>query len=171
MKRAARVGLFLGLFVLAACGRGDSAAEAPRPRETTDASVAQFCGMALSEHAGPKGQIFVRGLRDPYWFSSVRDAVAFAILPEMPKAISAIYVSDMARAKNWDQPEPGIWVEARQAYFVIGSRRRGGMGADEAIPFSVAAAAHGFVDANGGRVVRFAEIPPDYVLAATSGNP
>ena len=60
---------------------------------------------------------------------------------------------------------------ARNAYFVIGSRRRGGMGADEAIPFSVAAAAQAFANANGGRVVRFAEMPKDYVLATTSGDP
>ncbi|MGD0639176.1 MAG: nitrous oxide reductase accessory protein NosL [Roseiarcus sp.] len=125
----------------------------------------------MTEHAGPKGQIFIRGLPDPYWFSSVRDAFAFTMLQETPKAISAFYVSDMARAKNWDQPEPGMWVEAREAYFVIGSRRRGGMGADEAIPFSVAAAARGFADANGGRVVRFAEMPKDYVLATSSGDP
>jgi copper chaperone NosL len=45
------------------------------------------------------------------------------------------------------------------------------MGADEAIPFSVAAAARGFADANGGRVVRFAEMPKDYVLATSSGDP
>jgi copper chaperone NosL len=163
--------VLLGLLSLAACNRGYNAAAAPRPREVTDASVAQFCGMALTEHAGPKGQIFIRGLPDPYWFSSVRDAFAFTMLQETPKAISAFYVSDMARAKNWDQPEPGMWVEAREAYFVIGSRRRGGMGADEAIPFSVAAAARGFADANGGRVVRFAEMPKDYVLATSSGDP
>ena len=136
-----------------------------------DASVAQFCGMALTEHAGPKGQIFVRGLHDPYWFSSVRDAFAFTMLQETPKAIAAFYVNDMAQAKNWNQPEPGTWVEARNAYFVIGSRRRGGMGADEAIPFGAAAAAQAFANANGGRVVRFAEMPKDYVLTATSGDP
>ena len=163
--------VLLGLLSLAACNRGDSAAAAPPPREVTDASVAQFCGMALTEHAGPKGQIFVRGLRDPYWFSSVRDAFAFTMLQETPKAIAAFYVSDMARAKNWDQPEPGMWVEAHNAYFVIGSRRRGGMGADEAIPFSVAAAAQAFANANGGRVVRFAEMPKDYILTTTSGDP
>src|SRR5208282_1885496 len=111
----------LGLMSLTAWNRGGADADAPGPREVTDASIAQFCGMALTEHAGPKAQIFVRGLPDPYWFATVRDAFAFAILPEMPKAISAIYVSDMARAKNWEQPEPGMWVEAHQAYFVIGS--------------------------------------------------
>ena len=27
--------------------------------------------------------------------------------------IPAVYVNDMARAKRWDQPEPGTWVECR----------------------------------------------------------
>jgi copper chaperone NosL len=62
-------------------------------------------------------------------------------------------------------------VEARQAFYVIGSRRRGGMGADEAIPFGDADAAHHFAEANGGRVVRFDDMPSDYVLTATPGGP
>ncbi|VFU10960.1 Copper-binding lipoprotein NosL (fragment) [Methylocella tundrae] len=91
--------IVLALLSLTAC-KEDKAADLPLPREVTDASVAQFCGMALREHAGPKAQIFVRGVADPYWFSTVRDAFAFAMLPEMPKSISAIYVNDMARAKG-----------------------------------------------------------------------
>ena len=167
MKRRA---FLLGLVFLAGCKRDDAASAAPEPREVTDASTAQFCGMALTEHGGPKGQIFIRGLKDPYWFASVRDAFAFAILPEMPKAISAIYVSDMARAKNWEQPEPGLWVEAHEAFYVIRSSRRSGMGTDEAIPFSVAAFARDFAAANGGQVVGFADMPNDYILAANSGD-
>lgn len=163
--------VLLGLVFLAACKQEDAAVEAPRPREVTDAATAQFCGMLLTEHAGPKGQIFIRGLRDPYWFASVRDAFAFTMLQEMPKAISAFYVSDMALAKNWDQPEPGMWVDAYKAYFVIGSRRRGGMGANEAVPFSVATAARAFAEANGGRVVRFVKMPRDYILTTTPGDP
>lgn len=162
--------VLLALLALTACKRDDAADAAPRPREVTDAATAQFCGMALTEHAGPKAQIFIRGLPDPYWFSTVRDAFAFAILPEMPKAISAIYVSDMARAKDWDQPEPGMWVEAHQASYVIGSRRRSGMGGDEAIPFGEPAAARRFADANGGRIVNFADMPSDYILTATPGD-
>lgn len=165
-----KIALLLGLLSLAACGRAEGTAEAPRPREVTDASVAQFCGMALAEHGGPKAQIFVRGLADPYWFASVRDAFAFTMLQETPKAIAAIYVNDMARAQNWDQPETGTWVEAHQAFYVIDSRRRGGMGTDEAIPFGVADAAQAFAKANGGRVVGFAEMPRAYVLASASGD-
>jgi len=162
--------MLLGLLALASCKQDKAAAALPSPREITDASVGQFCGMALTEHAGPKGQIFVRGLLDPYWFATVRDAFAFALLPEMPKAIDAIYVNDMGRAQNWDQPEPGTWVEAHAATFVIGSRRRSGMDTGEAIPFGDAAAARRFADANGGQLVGFADMPPGYILTASAGN-
>ena len=77
----------------------------------------------------------------------------------------------MARVKDWDQPEPGTWVDAHKALYVIGSRRRTGMGTDEAIPFGGAGAARLFADANGGRIVSFDEMPRDYVLTADSGNP
>jgi copper chaperone NosL len=162
--------LSLAVLSLAACKRDKTDAALPPPREITDAAVGQFCGMALSEHAGPKAQIFVRHLPDPYWFATVRDAFAFAMLPEMPKAIIAIYVSDMARARNWDQPEAGTWVEAHRASFVIGSDRRSGMATDEAIPFGDDAAARRFAAANSGRVVRFAEMPRDYILTAPPGR-
>ena len=164
--------VLFGLVLLAAgCKRGDTAAGTPRPREITDRSTSQFCGMSLTEMPGPKAQVFVRGLADPYWFGSVRDMFAFLLLPEMPKAIMAAYVNDMGRAKNWDQPEPGTWVDAHKALYVIGSRRRNGMGTDEAIPFGDPEAARRFVGASGGRIVNFDDMPRAYVLTANSGNP
>jgi copper chaperone NosL len=143
---------------------------APPPREVTDASVAEFCGMNLTEHSGPKAQIFVRDIPKPYWFASVRDAFAFTMLQDTPKAIAAIYVNDMATAKNWDQPEAGAWVEAHKASYVIGSDKRSGMNTEEAIPFSDATAARAFVGAHGGRVVAFADMPQGYILGAASGG-
>ena len=86
------------------------------------------------------------------------------MLPEEPKDIRAIYVSDMARAPSWEQPGANNWVDAKQALFVVGSRVKGGMGADEAVPFSNREAADKFAAENGGRVMRFAEVPRDYVL-------
>jgi copper chaperone NosL len=155
-----------GLLALTQCKPDRQDAALPAPREITDASVGQFCGMSLTEHAGPKGQLFVRELPDPYWFATVRDMFAFAMLPEMPKAITAIYVSDMARARDWSQPEPGMWIEAHQALYVIGSRRGSGMQTAEAIPFGQDEAARSFIRANGGRIVRFADMPRDYILMA-----
>jgi copper chaperone NosL len=94
----------------------------------------------------------------------VRDTIAFTVLPDEPKDIQAIYVSDMGKAPSWEKPGADNWVEARKALFVIESRVKGGMGGDEAVPFSDRAAAEKFVDENGGRIVAFDQVPHDYVL-------
>jgi copper chaperone NosL len=151
------------LLGLAGC-KPEATTTAPAPQEVSDSAKGEFCGMLLTEHSGPKGQIFVRGQAAPFWFASVRDTLAFLRLPEMPKNVVAIYVNDMGRARNWDQPEPGTWVDARRALYVIGSRRRGGMDTEEAVPFAVPAAAQRFAEANGGRVVRLADIPDSYIF-------
>jgi copper chaperone NosL len=154
----------LAAAVLAGCDGRQAATEAPPPQEISDAAIGRYCGMALTEHPGPKGQVFVRGMNEPFWFSSVRDALAFTMLPEEPKDIAAIYVNDMGRAKNWDQPEPGTWIDAKAAHYVIDSGRRGGMGGDEAVPFGDEAAAKAFAARHGGRVVAFGEVPKSYIL-------
>jgi copper chaperone NosL len=150
---------------LALAGCDGTAAQAPPPPHTlTEQAVGHYCGMNVMEHVGPKGQIILASRAEPVWFSSARDAFSFAMLPEEPKDIRAIYVSDMAKADSWDEPGPANWVEARRAVFVIASRMKGGMGAPETVPFSDRAAAQRFVAENGGRIVTFAEMPRDYVL-------
>ena len=154
----------LALF-LASCGGEEQTAEAPPPAlEVTAEAVGHYCGMQVTTHDGPKGQIHLASREDPVWFTSVRDTVAFTRLPEEPKDIAAIYVNDMAKAQEWNQPEEGTWMDAREAWFVIESERRGGMGAPEAVPFSDEMAAEGFRAQHGGKLVRFDDIPDDYVL-------
>jgi len=161
-------------FVLAAtlllAGCKEEKATAISPQEPTGASVAAFCGMAVLDHPGPKGQIFLKGQGKPLWFGSARDTIAFMLLPEEPKDIAAAYVNDMGKA-SWDKPEPGAWVEARKAWYVIGSRRESGMGTAEAVPFAEKTAAERFVARYGGRIAAFAEIPDDYILGEGAGNP
>jgi copper chaperone NosL len=89
---------------------------------------------------------------------------AFTMLPEEPKNIAAIYVTDMGKATNWEKPAPGTWIDAKRAYYVIGSRRQGGMGVDEAVPFGEEAQAKHFAAENGGRIVAFAAMPEDFIL-------
>lgn len=156
---------------LTACGEKEEAAAPPPPQEIAPDSVAEFCNMLVSEHAGPKGEIFVKGRSKPFWFASVRDTFAFTMLPEEPKDITAIYVTDVAKAKDWDHPGPGTWVEARKAVFVIESRKRSGMGEAEAVPFSDEAAAKEFIVRYGGRMVRFDEMPRDYILSNGNAPP
>ena len=128
--------------------------------------------MNLFEHPGPKGQIFVDGRKDPLWFSSARDTIAFVRLPEQPETVVVAYVNDMGRAVHWDHPDAGAWVKASDAWYAIGSRRTGGMGADEAVPFAAEDKAKAFAAQFGGRVVSFVGIPQGYVLGSgeTSGT-
>lgn len=152
-------------FLLAGCGE-KHAAQLPPPLRMTADAVGHYCGMNVLEHPGPKGQIFAASLMEPVWFSSVRDTLAFTMLPDEPKDIEAIYVSDMGKATSWDKPGADNWVEAHKAQFVIESRLKGGMGGQEAVPFSDRSAAEKFVAENGGRIVAFADVPRAYVLGS-----
>lgn len=163
------IGVMLS-FALATAGCREKASEAPPPPQhlTADAT-GHYCGMALAEHPGPKGQIILASRTDPVWFSSARDAFAFTILAEESKDVRAIYVSDMGKAPTWDKPGDDNWVDAHQAFFVVDSRKQSGMGAPETVPFSDRAAADKFAESNGGRVLSFSEVPHDYVLTSDTG--
>ena len=154
--------LLAGLLALGGCQR--EAEAPPAPFAMTEDAMGRYCGMNVLEHAGPKGQIILAEYDEPIWFSSARDAIAFTMLPDEPKDIRAIYVSDMGKAPSWDKPGADNWIDARRAFFVIGSDRKGGMGTAEAVPFSNDEVAKLFARDHGGRVVRFDEVPRDYVL-------
>lgn len=154
---------------LGACGRQD-AAEAPPAVEVTDEATGRYCGMLLVDHPGPKGQIHLASQSEPVWFSSVRDTIAFTRLPEEPDDVLAIYVNDMGRAADWNQPGPDTWIEAREAWFVIGSDRTGGMGEAEAVPFGTEQAAAAFAAEHQGRVVRLDDVPTAYILGPKAGS-
>lgn len=148
---------------LAACG-DEERAEAPPPVRLTQEAVGYYCNMTVKEHPGPKGQIRLKSGDQPIWFSSVRDTIAFTLLPEEPKDILVIYVTDMSKAETWENPDNGDWIEAKTALFVIGSTRTGGMGAPEPVPFSSQEAAENFARQYGGEIVGLSEIPESAIL-------
>ncbi len=158
------------VLLLAACSQEKPAGTVP-PFALTEAAMGRYCGMNVLEHPGPKGQIILAPANEPVWFSSARDALAFTMLPEEPKDIAAIYVSDMASAPSWEEPGAENWVDAHKAFFVIESKAVGGMGAQEAVPFSTREAADRFVADKGGRIVGFADMPQAYVLGGQSAPP
>lgn len=165
MKRLGSSAIYLLVAILSgACG-DKPPVTVPAPQELTADAVGYFCNMAIIEHKGPKGQIFLTDQDQPLWFSSVRDTLAFTRLPGEPKNIAAIYVTDIGRA-GWDTPEPGIWIDARAAYYVIGSDRVGGMQVPEVVPFSRAEDAQQFTEHHGGAVSTFDAIPAASVLGS-----
>lgn len=165
MRRA--LALAFGLLLLG-CGE-EAANEPPAPAALTRDAIGHYCGMIVADHEGPKAQIYVGDEEEPIWFTSVRDAIAFTLLPEEPKDLAAVWVTDMGRAEEraggWSHPENDrAWIDARGAFYVLGSARRGGMGQAEAVPFAERAAAEAFVERHGGRIVTFSEIPESDIL-------
>jgi copper chaperone NosL len=142
--------------MLAACSE-EPGSNGPAPVATTPDATGHYCGMLLAEHAGPKGQILLKSADQPVWFTSVRDTFTFLELPEEPKDIAAVYVSDMGKAPSWEKPGDGNWILAEKAVYVVESDRVGGMGGAEAVPFGEEASAKAFIEEHGGRVVPFEE--------------
>lgn len=156
--------VLLAILAATACGDDRKAAAPPPPAPLTAEAVGHYCGMALADHPGPKGQIQVKGRQQPYWFSSARDTLAFTLLPEEPKDILAIYVTAMDKAANWEAPGAESWVDGRAASYVVGSDVKGGMGQREVVPFSTPQAAERFRAEHGGQVVAFDQVPREFVL-------
>lgn len=152
------------LLPLSACKEERAETAPPAPVAITADATGHYCGMNLADHPGPKGQVLVKGRERPIWLSSVRDTFAFTMLPEETKDVRAIYVTDVGKAADPQNPDLSVWIEARKAWYVLGSRQRGGMGEAEPFPFADEAAARAFADANGGTVKRFAEVKEDEIL-------
>jgi len=153
----------LAVLALAAC-REDQAAALPDPVRLTDAASAHFCQMTMTNMPGPKAQVHLAGFENPLWFAQIRDMIAFLRSPEKVADIRAIYVSDMGTAESWARPGSENWTGAESAFYVVGSGKRGGMGAPEVVPFEAEAAARAFAATQGGEVMRFDDIPDEAVL-------
>ncbi|MCQ9326994.1 nitrous oxide reductase accessory protein NosL [Neisseria dentiae] len=165
MSKTLRTILSAGILslLLAACG---SQTETPRaPQQFTGQTVGHYCGMYLNEHDGPKAQIQLKSKQEPVWFSTVLQMLSYTKLPEEPKDIAAIYVNDMGKVADWSKPNADTaWVDAKQAYYVIRSGFISSMKTQEAIPFARQADAEAFAAKNGGEIVRFDNIPDDYIF-------
>ncbi|MBF0097794.1 MAG: nitrous oxide reductase accessory protein NosL [Magnetococcales bacterium] len=142
------------LLLLAGC----SAPQDPIPvaRDPGKSAVGYYCGMNLIEHPGPKGQLYVAGVPDPFWFSSVRDLFIYLQTEGSTRRILALFVHDMGRT-DWQKPGSDSWMNGQEAFFVLGSRRDGGMGGSEIVPFGTQQGAEAFIKAYGGRILRYPE--------------
>ncbi len=166
MSRAVRPCVLLPLLLLTACFE-DGVSEIPPPANLTMDATGYYCNMTVMDHAGSKGHIILDKDAEVFWFSSVRDTIAFTRMPGEPRNIAVIYVSDMSGVKDWAAPNLDSWIEASKAFFVIGSLKKGGMGAPEPIPFGTLNAANAFAGEFGGNVVKITDIPDSIILGTS----
>jgi copper chaperone NosL len=146
------------LATLFACSRPDDASSAPVPVEIEAGTACDLDGMLLADYPGPKGQIHYAGAAAPVFCCDTVELFALLLRPEQARPVRVALVQDMAQA-DWNQPR-GHWFDARQGFYVLGSKRHGSMGPTLA-SFAAQEPAAAFAREFGGRVLRFAEITPD----------
>lgn len=147
-------------LALTACSK-DTAPSATGPGEFTASTACVLDGMLLAEHPGPKAQIVYAGAAGPEFFCDTVEMFNVYLQPEQVRPVQGIFVQDMAKA-DWDEPR-GQWVDARSAFYVVGSKRRGSMGPTIA-SFATREAATGFAGEYGGAVHAFDEVKPEMVV-------
>ncbi|MGL1833093.1 nitrous oxide reductase accessory protein NosL [Rhodocyclaceae bacterium SMB388] len=136
------------------------------PAEITRDTASVIDGMLLADHPGPKGQIHYSGQTGPDFFCNTKDMIYVYLVPEQLRKVRAMFVQDMGKT-DWDEPE-GHWIDARAAFYVVGSNRRGSMGTTLAT-FAVDADARSFAETYGGEVKRFDELTLDSVVPPDDG--
>jgi copper chaperone NosL len=142
----------------AACGRGNDAPAAPI--DIASGTSCALDGMLLGDYPGPKAQIHYAGQEAPDFFCDIVEMFNVYLEPEQVRDVRALFVQDMSRAE-WDRPR-GHWIDARSAFFVVGSRRHGSMGPTIA-SFAAEADARSFAAEYGGDVLPFTGVTADKV--------
>ena len=87
---------------------------------------------------------------------------------EEPKEIAAIYVSDMGKAPSWQKPGADNWIALEDAFFVVGGKQRGGMGAPETVPFASPDDADAYRRQHGGSVMQLSDVPDEAVFGSVA---
>lgn len=143
--------------LLAACS--DRQQTGAAPLVIGSGSYCSLDGMSLADYPGPKAQIhYAQG--EPELFCDTVEMFSTYLQSGLERPVTAIYVHDMAR-NDWDQPA-GDWVDARTAFYVVGSKRRGSMGSTLA-SFAQRSDAAAFAGKEGGEVFAFGQITLDQV--------
>ncbi|MDD3354719.1 nitrous oxide reductase accessory protein NosL [Zoogloea sp.] len=148
--------LLVTATLLSACGKSSDTPAAPQ--EIARDTYCTLDGMLLADYPGPKAQIHYAGQPEPEFFCDTMEMFSLLLKPEQARKVVAAYVQDMDKA-DWNTPS-GAWIEARAAFYVVGSKKRGAMG--PTLPsFGTREGARKFAEVEGGKVFPFAEITPD----------
>lgn len=153
----------LAIFALALLPLAALAAEPPPIAAEARCPV---CGMAPARYPKWAAQIIFEDGKQAA-FDSPADLFRFTQnlarydAKHAARDIARLYVSDYAK---------GGWLEARQAYFVAGSRARGPMRGPDLPAFASEEDAKFFASRRGGGVLAYAEITPAVIAALGDGG-
>ena len=153
VKTRVMAALLAGLL-LAACDKAPESSFTDAPVAFHPNDECHVCGMVITDFPGPKGAaVGAGGVKK---FCSPAEMLGWWLQPENHRADVTLYVHDMGRS-HWDAPDDAHLIDARTAYFVIGSGLKGAMGVVLA-SFSDPQAAEKLASDSGGRVLRLEDI-------------
>jgi len=153
------------IALLSACGKSE---QTPRPAVAIGVDdVCYLCGMTISQYPGPRGEAYLRDDPRIYKFGSTSDLFTWALQPDIKNRITTIYVQDMG-ATGWEHPQ-GHFIDARRAWYVVGSSRDGAMGPTLA-SFARQGDAADFARRYGGRIINYKEITLKIVTHLPAGK-
>lgn len=164
MLKLKKIGLkwllaFSAAVLLTACSDEPKQAINTDPVAFHSGDECHVCGMLITEWPGSKGESINTQNGETHKFCSTVDMFSWLLQPENKTLQAKIYVHDMAQT-HWDKPEDEHLMDARQAWYVHGSKLMGAMGPSLA-SFSDRAAADKLAEEQGGRVLSFDEINLD----------
>lgn len=159
MKQTALIRLTLSLVFVATLTACNKPATPVSPQEITAGTSCTLDGMTLADFPGPKAQIhYATG--EPDYFCDTVEMFSIYLRPEQKKSITGIFTQDMGKT-DWEKPQ-GNWIDAKQAFYVLGSKKTGSMGPTLAA-FSSLLAAEVFAKEFGGKVLHFNDVTPEMV--------
>ena len=148
------------LGLLSGCSEQAAQQRSLAPVEIDRSTSCELDGMLLADYPGPKAQIHFAGQDKPSFFCDTVELFSTLLAGEQVRAVQAVYVQDMGKA-DWNQPQ-GHWIDAKTAFYVLGSKRHGSMGPTIG-SFAQEADATTFAAEHGGKVLRFGDIKADMV--------
>lgn len=159
----------LAAFALTACsGSEEQATAKAAPVNFATGDECHVCGMVITNFPGPKGQAITEKDQHVRKFCSTRDMFAWALQPENVNRNHTLYVHDMAETE-WASPDDTALIDARDAFYVVGSSRKGAMGPTLA-SFASQADADYFANSHGGEVLAFSEVTMKNLNAGMNMN-
>lgn len=155
------ISIALMLVLGVACSEQESADQAMvrQAAAIEQADECHLCGMIISNFPGPKGENYNKSSEEVSKFCSTRDLFSFVLQPENKRQVKEIYVHDMSKTP-WHKPEDEYFIDARQAWYVLGSEKKGAMGKTLA-SFAKKTDAEIFMGEFGGKLYSFDEITID----------
>ncbi|WP_298774019.1 nitrous oxide reductase accessory protein NosL [uncultured Shewanella sp.] len=146
--------LIMLLFIVAC---GDPSAQSAHPAvKIGPQDECHLCGMIIVNFPGPKGEAYTKTSTKVKKFCSTLDLFSFLLDPEYQYQIKEVYVHDMGKTP-WEAPQDSDFIDARTAWYVVGSSKLGSMGKTLA-SFAMKKDADRFMKKNGGKVYTYDDI-------------